>query len=264
MRYPCVMDGQAVGAFEPPPPRSCPTVSTCQRAGHEHASRGASPVVDARNRHQPAAVDRPKVCAVLQIRTQKAFADVKSFSPCFVPMREAVAMPSPPARVGGERAGMSVVLDAKVLLLSVFLSTHRRLSGCARVCDDLGKGVAERLRRVLARCAEGRPCEFFSRGLLTVKKSVIRFRPADLAAKRVSRIDIQLRSTTRTSAARPKTVESASLPPVKCKDTPHSIPAWQPAAGIPVSVTTRSTRRRSPHSTNGGFALPGRFNSIDH
>jgi hypothetical protein len=98
---------------------------------HRRASSPVERVVDARNRHEPGADHRPKVCAVLQIRTQKAFVDVKSFRPCFVPVREAVATPSVRAPVVGDNTAAAAVQFAKVLLLSVFLSTRRRLNGCA-------------------------------------------------------------------------------------------------------------------------------------
>ena len=158
-------------------------VMSTRRWSHRRASTPIARVMDARNRHEPGVHHRPKVCAVLQIRTQKAFADVKSFCPCFVPVREAVAMPPAQATVAGCSAGASAVQFAKVLLLSVFLSTHRRSDRCVHADNGRRRGVAERLRRVQARCAGGRPCEIFSQGLLTVKKSVIRFRPADLACQ---------------------------------------------------------------------------------
>jgi hypothetical protein len=60
---------------------------------------------------------------------------VKSFRPCFVPVREAVATPAAQVPVAGDNAGASALQFAKVLLLSVFLSTHRRFNRCARAYD---------------------------------------------------------------------------------------------------------------------------------
>lgn len=138
---------------------------------------------DACNRHPIGADNRPKVCAVLQIRTQKALADVKRFRLRFAAVREAAARPSLRAVVGEAHSPLPAVSDAKVLLLSVFLSTFPLPGVRAHVIVNRRGGGAGRLQRVLPRHVEGHRREIFSRGLLTVKKSVIRFRPADLACE---------------------------------------------------------------------------------
>lgn len=126
---------------------------------------------------------RSKVCAFPPIGKEKARVGVKSFRPCFDPV---VADDGPAVsgcRLLRRARESNFALLSKVLLLSAFLSSRVRSASFA----DARGGVRRRVG-----CGSGRPFraragrprrEIFSRGLLTVKKSVIRFRPADLACQ---------------------------------------------------------------------------------
>lgn len=99
-----------------------------------------------------------------------------------------------------------------------------------------------------------RGCENFSRGLLTVKKTVIRFRLSrPCLPNRVRRINRPMRSSPFKTTATQMTVDMAPLPPEKCKASPVPMPAPPIEAGIAASVTARLTRRRSPHAASAGL-----------
>ena len=144
---------------------------------------GRSTGFGVRDRCRSASDRRSKVCAFLPIRKKKARVDVKSFCDRFGPVllhcRSRRRLSS--FRRHGSMA--TSVSFAKVLLLSAFLSVRvldafpvgRRRSAAGGVGGCSGRHFRAR--------AEGCRCENFSRGLLTVKKSVIRFRPADLACQ---------------------------------------------------------------------------------
>lgn len=221
-------------------------------------------VVDARNRQDPRAARAAKVCAVARIRTQKALPDVKSFRPCCAAVREASARPTPrtPRRCVGARA--SHAAQAKVLLLSAFPSARRRTRRCACVSGAVRRGAAGCSTRRQARCIGRPPCENFSRGLLTVKKSVIRFRPADLACETSQP---NRHPVAKHNQVIHRTSEDGGVGFASSGETQA-----HPTFDICLASTGRYPRIRHdahdatavPAGNNRGFALPGRFNSIDH
>jgi hypothetical protein len=94
--------------------------------------------------------------------------------------------------------------------------------------------------------------------VLTVKKTVIRFRPSRRCLpKRVSRINTTTRSTTRASARNLQSVEQARFPPRKAAN-PDQPTAPSQRAGLPVSVSTCVSRRRTPRGGHRrGFSRLG-------
>ncbi len=144
---------------------------------------GRSTAFPGRARCRCASDWRSKVCAFLPIRKKKARVDVKSFSVRFGSVLLHCRSGRQPLPFRWHRSKATWVPIAKVLLLSAFLSV------C--VFDAFSVGRLEATVEVVGRCsgrrfrkrAEGCRRENFSWGLLTVKKSVIRFRPADLACQ---------------------------------------------------------------------------------
>ncbi len=117
-----------------------------------------------------------KVCAVAQIRVQKHRRDVKSFSVRLVSARVAPGGGEQCRAAQRARMRMRQGRNSKVLLLSTFLfrgatvrALHAFVLGAMPPPCRCSTGC---LRRCAARCR----CENFSPGLLTVKKTVIRFR----------------------------------------------------------------------------------------
>lgn len=142
----------------------------------------------------------------------------------------------------------------RVLISSVFCSESASTSSYAARVRAASMVVAGRARRWRRRRPGWRGCENFSRGLLTVKKTVIRFRLSrPCLPNRVRRINRPMRSSPFKTTATLMTVDMAPLPPEKCKATPVPMSAPPIEAGIAASVTARLTRRRSPHAASAGL-----------
>lgn len=119
-----------------------------------------------------------------------------------------------------------------------------------------------RRRASVAAAAAARAKKIFA-GVLTVKKTVIRFRPKQtLLPQRVSRIDITVTSKNRTSTLEPKKVDMGLLPSAKTATSFQHAPVS--AFGAGVSVSAASIRRpggirgRSPAADFGftGHSTP--------
>lgn len=109
---------------------------------------------------------------------------------------------------------------------SFFLSAATRVAvgGAFGVRGRVPPHLPERYR------ADGRPKNIFA-GVLTVKKTVIRFRPKQtLLPQRVSRIDIKVTSKRHASTLEPTTVDMGLLPSAKSTTSFHR---------APVSASTR-------------------------
>ncbi len=224
-------------------------------------ARGARGVF---GRGEPNGRDGQKVCAFAQIGCQKAIEDVKSFrvrlGAVWVGIRAlANARAGAMARMRRVRAE-----NTKVLLLSGFLfarAAHRVPVRCVR-------GVAARRRRRLQR-GRGRrrgdaPCENFSPGLLTVKKTVIRFRHSRPCCEQSEQnrhpvakhnLDIHLASEDGGDGVASPGELQGPFPFDTCPATCGGYPRIRHDALDATAV---------PAMSHCGFALPGRFNSIDH
>jgi len=106
----------------------------------------------------------------------------------------------------------------------------------------------------------------FFAGLLTVKKTVIRFRPKQtLLPQRVSRIDIKVTSKHYASTPEPKTVDTGLLPSAKSSTSIHCAPV---SASTRVFLYPPRRNRRSGGSRGrdpaADFGFTGHFNSIVH
>ncbi len=98
--------------------------------------------------------------------------------------------------------------------------------------------------------------------VLTVKKTVIRFRPSRRCLqKRVSRINTTTRSTTRASARNTQTVEQARFPPRKAANPRSTDRAIATRGSSRIRIDVRIAPTDSPAVTAAGFrdwALPNR------
>lgn len=107
--------------------------------------------------------------------------DVKTFRPRCTAVPGAVTSPGAGMRTRAARwlhgAGVFIAwLFSSVFLHALTSAAARRLRALPRLAAvERGCGCGR------GGTPEGAGCEIFSRGLLTVKKTVIRFRPADLA-----------------------------------------------------------------------------------
>jgi hypothetical protein len=221
-------------------------------------ARGAS------DRYEPSGRDGLKVCAFAQIRWQKAIDHVKSFcvrlGAVWVGVRPYVHA----------RAGQVVhtrrarAENTKVLLLSGFLFA------CAARCTSM-----RCVRRVMPcrwRCLQrgwrrrrgDAPCEIFSPGLLTVKKTVIRFRHSRPCCEQSEQnrhpvakhnLDIHLASEDGGDGVASPGELQGPFPFDTCPATCGGYPRIRHDALDATAV---------PAMSHCGFALPGRFHSIDH
>ena len=144
---------------------------------------GRSNAFGVRDRCRRASDRRSKVCAFLPIRKKKAWVDVKSFFDRFGPVLLHCRSHRRLSPFRRRRSTATQVSFAKVLLLSAFLSAVVFDAPSMRRRKVAAEGVGGCSGRRFRKRAEGCRRENFSRGLLTVKKSVIRFRPADLACQ---------------------------------------------------------------------------------
>lgn len=184
--------------------------------------------------------------------------DVKTFRP------RCTAVPGAAAASGaGMRTRAARWLHrAGVFIAWLFSSTFLRMPASAvtmRVRVSPRLAVVERGRgHGRGGMPEGAGCEIFSRGLLTVKKTVIRFRLSrPCLPNRVRRINRPMRSSPFKTTATLMTVDMAPLPPEKRKRLSFPMSAPSILAGIAVSVTARLTRRRSPHAASAGLIQLG-------
>ncbi len=180
--------------------------------------------------------------------------DVKTFRPRCGPVVVAPACARRHVGASVARARVHSPPSSRVLISSVFSSVavHARRPQ-AGAQHGLRAGIGTR-RRQQQGCRKRGGCENFSRGLLTVKKTVIRFRLSrPCLPNRVRRINRPMRSSPSKTTAILKTVDMAPLPPEKCKVPPVPMPAPPIVAGIAASVTARLTRRRSPQAAWAGL-----------
>lgn len=229
--------------------------------GRNRVTRGAC---SASNRCCTGRRDRRKVCAFAQIRWQKAIEDVKSFC-----IRLGAVWGTPGACPGVGAGAWTCACcvhaeNTKVLLLSGFLFKRgaqrvalrcaRGVGACAWRCSPRGSG----------RGCRGAPCENFSPGLLTVKKSVIRFRHSRPCCEQSEQnrhpvakhnLDIHLASEDGGDGLPSLGEPQDPFPFDTCLATCGGYPCIRHDALDATAVPAM------PHC---GFALPGRFHSIDH
>lgn len=233
-----------------------------------HVSTGSGATarghVDASGGRERSAQGGHKVCAFAQIRWQKAIKDVKSFYRRLGAVWVAV----------GATAGMQATTAAgtrtlrakntKVLLLSVFRFMRGRHCDIGARARGVMAGGWRRVRRGRERGCGRAPCENFSPGLLTVKKSVIRFRHSRPCCEQSEQnrhpvakhnLDIHLASEDGgdgfASPGEPQGPFSSGTCLATCGRYPRIRHDALDATAVPAM-------------SHCGFALPGRFHSIDH
>lgn len=117
------------------------------------------------------------------------------------------------------------------------------------------------------RRGEGRAAraeDFFVR-VLTVKKSVIRFRPSRRCLpKRVSRINTTTRSTTRASARNLQTVEQARFPQRKAANPRSTARAAAPRGISRIRIDVRIAPTELPPAVTAAGFRTGRYPSVVH
>lgn|GEM_PF-6664528 len=174
------------------------------------------------------------------------------------PFRRAVARVRRTACASGARASAQTIQ----LKRSTFFLRPR--------CDGMQGGVPTPARGVsggdLWQGRGERPGKNFCAGVLTVKKTVIRFRPKQtLLPQRVSRIDIKVTSKHHASTPVPTKVETGLLPSAKTATSSHRAPVSAFDAGVSVSAASKSTARRYPRAeSRRGLWFHWALNSIVH
>lgn len=236
-----------------------------RHAGGERCARTAHrPRRGRRRRHEPNRRDGPKVCAFAQIRWQKAIEDVKSFRTRLGAVRVAVWTRAGRRACSTQRCPRARTENTKVLLLSGFLFAR----GACRCRSARARAAAARAGRYVrgagGRCRGHGPCENFSPGLLTVKKTVIRFRHSRPCCEQSEQnrhpvakhnLDIHLASEDGGDGFASLGEPQGPFPFDTCLATCGGYPRIRHDALDATAV---------PAMSHCGFALPGRFNSIDH
>lgn len=236
-------------------------IVACASGGIAKAVRDRRRVLDGREKNGRGG---RKVCAFVQIRWQKAITRVKSFYLRLGAVRVGVGVRRKARVATTARTCTTRDANTKVLLLSGFL--FMRGTRCAVGWHARGV-VAGRWRRVRRApgCGCGQaPCENFSPGLLTVKKSVIRFRHSRPCCEQSEQnrhpvakhnLDIHLASEDGGDGFASPGEPQDPFP----FDTSLATCGWYPRIRHDALDATAV-----PAMSHCGFALPGRFHSIDH